>query len=79
LGINAILVSAKKEEATLDRYVDHIEHVANLIGIDGVAIGFDFCEFASGAVTGGQAGELEAKLTRPHYLSDLGNHATPAT
>ena len=45
IGINAILVSPVKEEATLDRYVDHIEHVAGLIGIEGVGIGFDFCEF----------------------------------
>ena len=74
IGINAILVSAKKEEATLDRYVDHIEHVANLIGIDGVAIGFDFCEFALGLLPAAKREELEAKLTRPHYLPDLGNH-----
>ena len=45
IGINAILVSAKKTEATLDRYIDHIEHVVDLIGIDAVGIGFDFCEF----------------------------------
>src|SRR6476646_10130831 len=45
IGVNAILVSPTKEEATLDRYVDHIEHIANLIGIEGVGIGFDFCEF----------------------------------
>ena len=75
IGINAILVSAKKEEATLDRYVDHIEHVANLIGIDGVAIGFDFCEFVLGLLPAAKREELEAKLTRPHYLPDLGNHA----
>src|SRR6202043_4038850 len=42
IGINSVLVSPRKEEATLDRYVDHIEHVVDLIGIDGVAIGFDF-------------------------------------
>ena len=75
IGINAILVSAKKEEATLDRYVDHIEHVANLIGVDGVAIGFDFCEFVLGLLPPAKREELEAKLTRPHYLPDLGNHA----
>ena len=45
IGINAILVSANKAEATLDRYVDHIDHIVDLIGIDGVGIGFDFCEF----------------------------------
>src|SRR5205823_3443749 len=42
IGVNSILVSPREEESTMDRYVDHIEHVANLIGIDGVGIGFDF-------------------------------------
>ena len=45
IGISAMFVSPIKEEATLDRYIDHIAHVADLIGIDGVGIGFDFCEF----------------------------------
>ena len=74
IGINAILVSARKEEATLDRYVDHIEHVAKLIGIDGVAIGFDFCELLLGLLPAAERAKLEAKLTKPHYLPDLGNH-----
>ncbi len=74
IGINAILVSAKKEEATLDRYVDHIEHVANLIGIDGVGIGFDFCESLWRQMAAAKRAELEAKLTRPHFLPDLSTH-----
>src|SRR6184192_1184625 len=45
IGINSVLVGPRQEDATLDRYVDHIEHVANLIGIDCVGIGFDFFEF----------------------------------
>src|SRR5204862_233746 len=45
IGINSILVSPREEESTLDHYVDHIEHIANLIGIDSVGIGFDFFEF----------------------------------
>ena len=75
IGINAILVSAKKEEATLDRYVDHLEHVASLIGIEGVGIGFDFCEFLWRQIPIEKREELEAKLTTPHFLADLGNHA----
>lgn len=75
IGINAILVSPNKEDATLDRYVDHLEHVANLIGIEGVALGFDFCEFLWRLFPVTQREELEAKLTTPHFLSDLGNHA----
>ncbi len=74
IGINAILVSAKKEEATLDRYVDHLEHVANLIGIDGVGIGFDFCEFLWRQLPIAQLEDLEAKLTTPHFIPDLSHH-----
>ncbi|MEO8044980.1 MAG: membrane dipeptidase, partial [Spartobacteria bacterium] len=74
IGINAILVSPKKEEATLDRYVDHIEHVIQLIGIDGVGIGFDFCEFLWCQMPEAERAALEAKLTTPHFLPDLGNH-----
>src|SRR5438309_2666449 len=40
VGVNAILVSPNPETSTLDRYVDHIEHVIGLIGADGVGIGF---------------------------------------
>jgi membrane dipeptidase len=75
IGINAILVSANKAEATLDRYIDHIEHVVNLIGIDGVGIGFDFCEFLWHAMSEEKKQELEAKLTTPHFLPDLMNHS----
>ncbi len=75
IGINAILVSPKREKATLDRYVDHIEHVANLIGIDGVGIGFDFCEFLWRQMPDAEREALQAKLTTPNFLPDLGNHS----
>ncbi len=75
IGINAILVSAKKEEATLDRYVDHIEHVANLIGIDGVGIGFDFCEFLWRLIPPAEVQAMEKKLTVPQFLPELTNHS----
>ena len=75
IGINAILVSPKKEEATLDRYVDHIEHIAELIGIDSVGIGFDFCEFLWRQMPDEEREALQAKLTTPNFLPDLGNHS----
>ncbi len=75
IGINAILVSPEKERATLDRYVDHIEYVANLIGIDGVGIGFDFCEFLWRQMPVTEREKLEAKFTTVHFLPDLSNHA----
>ena len=34
VGVNSILVSPHKNETTIDRFVDHIDHVIELIGID---------------------------------------------
>ena len=75
IGINAVLVSQKKEESTLDRYIDHIEHVADLIGIDSVGIGFDFFEFIYRQWPESKRKEVAAKLTTPHFIPDLSNHS----
>ena len=75
IGVNSILVSPRKEEATLDRYIDHIEHIASLIGIDAVGIGFDFFEFIYRQWSEAAKQELAAKLTKPHFLPDLRNHS----
>jgi len=75
IGVNAILVSPDPETSTLDRYVDHIEHVAGLVGIDGVGIGFDFCEYLFQQLPESVRAELAAKLTTPHFIPDLTNHS----
>jgi membrane dipeptidase len=75
IGVNSVLVSPKREESTLDHYVDHVEHIANLIGIDGVAIGFDFFEFIYSQWTEAAQKELTEKLTTPHFIPDLRNHS----
>jgi membrane dipeptidase len=75
IGVNSVLVSSKKKESTLDRYIDHIEHVADLIGIDGVGIGFDFFEFIYRQWPESKRKEVAAKLTTPHFIPDLTNHA----
>jgi membrane dipeptidase len=75
IGINSVLVSPKKEESTLDHYVDHIEHVANLIGIDGVGVGFDFFEFIYSQWPESAKRELAAKFTTPHFIPNLRNHS----
>ncbi|MEY2481086.1 MAG: rane dipeptidase [Verrucomicrobiota bacterium] len=75
IGMNAILVSSSKEKSTIDHYVDHIEHVIGLIGIDGVAIGFDFCEYLFQQLPESVVKELAAKLTTPHFIFDLTNHS----
>lgn len=75
IGVNAVLVSAKKEEATLDHYVDHIEHIIGLIGIDSVGIGFDFFEFLYRQWPESAKQELAAKFTTPHFIPNLTNHS----
>jgi membrane dipeptidase len=75
IGVNAVLVSPKKEESTLDRYIDHIEHIKNLIGINGVGVGFDFFEFIYQQWPESARKELAAKFTTPHFIPDLSNHS----
>jgi len=75
IGVNAILVSANAEKSTIDHYVDHIEHIRGLIGIDGVGIGFDFCEYLFNQLPKNIVEEIAAKFTRPHFIPDLTNHS----
>jgi membrane dipeptidase len=41
LGVNAIATMVSKDP-TLDKLVDHISHIADLVGIDHVGLGLDF-------------------------------------
>jgi membrane dipeptidase len=75
VGVNSVLVSPKAERNTLDHYVDHIEYIANLIGIDGVAVGFDFFEFIYSQWPESAKNELAEKLTTPHFIPNLRNHS----
>ena len=75
IGVNSILVSPREEESTLDHYIDHIEHIAELIGIDSVGIGFDFFAFIFRQWPESRQKELAAKFTKPHFIPDLTNHS----
>ena len=75
IGVNSILVSPREEESTLDHYVDHIDHIASLIGIDSVGIGFDFFEFIYRQWPESRQKELAAKFTTPHFSPHLTNHS----
>lgn len=50
VGINSYpeFVSDKKDERTVDMLAKHIEHIADIAGIDKIGFGFDFCEFLEG-------------------------------
>jgi membrane dipeptidase len=75
IGVNAVLVSPRAEDSHLDRYVDHIEHVAKLAGMDSVGIGFDFFEHIYRQWSAQARADLESRLTKPHFLPDLHTHA----
>jgi membrane dipeptidase len=75
IGVNSILVSPRKEESTLDRYVDHIEHIANLIGMESIGIGFDFFEFIYSQWPESRQKQLAAKFAAPHFIPELTNHS----
>jgi membrane dipeptidase len=75
IGVNSVLVSSRKGESTLDRYVDHIEHIAGLIGIDGIGIGFDFFEFLYAQWSTEEQQQLIAKLAEPRFIPDLKDHS----
>lgn len=75
IGVNSILVSPKKENSTLDGYVDHFEHIIGLAGVDHVGIGFDFFEFIWHQWPEERQQQLREKLTEPHIIPDLRNHA----
>jgi membrane dipeptidase len=75
IGINAVLVSPHKEEVTIDRYIDHIEHVRELIGIDSVAIGFDFFEFIYRQWSAEEQSAFRKKFINAHSVPELSNHS----
>jgi membrane dipeptidase len=75
IGVNSVLVSSRKGESTLDRYVDHMEHIAGLIGIDAVGIGFDFFEFLYAQWSVEEQRALAAKLAEPQFIPDLKDHS----
>ncbi|HJT81696.1 MAG TPA: dipeptidase [Chthoniobacterales bacterium] len=75
IGVNAILVSSQPKRSTIEHYIDHIEHIIDLIGIDGVGIGFDFCEYLFNQLPQNIVEEITAKFTKPHFIPDLTNHS----
>lgn len=50
VGINSYpeFIAGKKDDRTVDMLAKHIEHIADIAGIDRIGFGFDFCEFLEG-------------------------------
>lgn len=66
IGVNAYpdFVSFKKEEKTVDSLAKHIEHIADIAGIDNVGFGFDFCEFLEDEAAASFSTDEETKVLR---------------
>lgn len=75
IGVNAVLLSSRKEMATIDHYVDHIAYIADLAGIDAVGIGFDFIEFLFRHWTPEQQAAIVAAMIQTHQAPGLTNHS----
>jgi membrane dipeptidase len=75
IGVNSVLVAPDQEKSTLEGYVDHIQHIVDLVGIDCVGIGFDFFEFIYRQWPESKKKWMAEKLTTPHFIPDLTNHS----
>jgi len=53
IGINSFneFISFNKDKMTVDFLINHLEHMVDLIGIDSVALGFDFFDYLEGDTT----------------------------
>lgn len=73
IGVNSVLVSPTRDHATLDRYIDHIEHVIARSSVDAVGIGFDFFEFVYASMPQHERERL-VKDGGLHFVPDLVHH-----
>jgi membrane dipeptidase len=75
IGVNSVLVSPDQETSTLDCYVDHVQRIVDLAGVDCVGIGFDFFEFIYRQWPESKKKWMAEELTTPHFIPDLTNHS----
>lgn len=45
IGINSAGIFVDKEKPDLEHFLDHIDHIASLGGVEHVGLGLDFCEY----------------------------------
>jgi membrane dipeptidase len=71
IGVSSVFMSQEPAQVHLDRYVDHVEHVASLIGIDGVGLGFDFVEPFNAALPTAVRESFQASFAEVRLIRDL--------
>jgi len=45
IGLNSWNKSVDTESPSIEKLADHVEYIVNLVGIEHMAFGFDFCDF----------------------------------
>lgn len=53
IGLNAYGEFVDERQPNVDRFIDHIDHIVSIAGIDHVAFGFDFLDYLSDHPLGG--------------------------
>ena len=71
IGINAYAGFLNKGKASIDDYIDHIEYIANLIGMEYVALGFDFINYLEPHDLGTSFSERTDMLTSADDVQEL--------
>lgn len=74
IGVNGALVGATRAQATIDMYIDNVEYVVELSGMDSVAIGFDFFKFIWDQWTPAHQEELMTYLMEIAFIPDMNHH-----
>ncbi len=74
IGVNGALVGAKREQATIDTFIDNVEYMVELTNMDSVAIGFDFFKFIWDQWSPAKQAELVAYLMDVAFVPEMDNH-----
>lgn len=62
VGMNSLreFVSEKREEQNVQKLCDHLDYIANLIGIDHIGLGYDFDDYLGGEALGSFSSNLDS-------------------
>ena len=74
IGINSVLVSPVAGRATLEHFVDHIDHAVEVAGIEHVGIGFDFFHFIFSQWTKEAQEALQRNFAALNFVPGLLDH-----
>jgi hypothetical protein len=62
VGMNSLreFVSEKREEQNVQKLCDHLDYIANLIGIDHIGLGYDFDDYLGGEALSSFSSNLDS-------------------